>query len=111
VALGAKEVVAFLPMNPLRLVKKVGYITAPGHRVTALVTDQGILEKPEGEEPLVLTHYFGGDGDRNPKERVDQIRALCGWELKISPALKAVSPPTPEELMDIRIFDPKGYFL
>lgn len=107
VALGAQEVMVLTLMNSFRCVDRVGYVTAPGQRVTAAVTDRGIWEK-EGET-LTLTGYFGEKKDE--PQVLDQIRSRCGWELKISDRVKPLDPPTWEELKDIRLFDPKGFFL
>lgn len=109
VALGAQEVIVLTPMNPFRCVEKVGYVTAPGQRVKAVVTDRGVLEKEGDDETLTLTGYFG---ERKDEPHVlEKIRSQCGWELKISAQLKRLDPPTAEELLDIRLFDPKGFFL
>jgi acyl CoA:acetate/3-ketoacid CoA transferase alpha subunit/acyl CoA:acetate/3-ketoacid CoA transferase beta subunit len=109
VALGAKEVVVVTPINPFRCVNKVSYITAPGERVKTLVTDLGILEKVGAGKTFVLTAYFEGNGSAS--QAIEKIKARCGWELEISDQLEAVKPPHDEEIKDIRIFDPKRYFL
>jgi acyl CoA:acetate/3-ketoacid CoA transferase beta subunit len=110
VARGAREVVVTIPMGKFRCVDKVSYITAPGERIRAVVTDLGIFEKLEGEETLTLTAYFPIEG-REAEEAVREIESRCGWELKVSPQLKRVDPPTQDELRDVRIFDPRRYFL
>lgn len=110
VALGAEEVLVTVAQDRLRTPEKVSYITAPGERVRTVVTTMGVFEKPPGEERLVLTAYFphaGGDG----REAVERIRADCGWEVRCAPRLRRVEPPTLEELYDVRIFDPRRYFL
>jgi acyl CoA:acetate/3-ketoacid CoA transferase beta subunit len=109
VALGAKEVMVVTPITPFRCVEKVSYITAPGDRVRSLVTDLGIFEKVGAGKTFVLTAYFEENGSAS--QAVEKIKARCGWELEISDQLEAVKPPHDEEIKDIRIFDPKRYFL
>lgn len=110
VALGAEEVLVTVAQDRLRTPERVSYVTAPGGRVRTLVTTEGVFEKPPGEEELVLTAYFphvAGDG----REALQVISSHCGWELKAAPFLRRVDPPTREELYDVRIFDPRRYFL
>ncbi len=111
VATGAREMVVVLPLSKLRCVEKVSYVTAPGERVTAVVTDLGIFEKLPGEGTLTLTAYFATSGFADPDEAVAAIAEKCGWELKAADSLEVLEPPTPDELKDIRIFDPRRYFL
>lgn len=110
VALGAEEVLVTVAQDRLRTPERVSYVTAPGGRVRTLVTTEGVFEKPAGEEELVLTAYFphvAGDG----REALQVISSHCGWELRAAPSLRRVDPPTREELYDVRIFDPRRYFL
>ncbi len=58
---------------------------------------------------FVLTGYFEENGSAS--QAIEKIKARCGWELEISDQLEAVKPPQDEEIRDIRIFDPKRYFL
>lgn len=110
VALGAEEVLVTVVQDKLRTPEKVSYITAPGGRVRTVVTTLGVLEKPPGEEELILTAYFPCSG-KDGREALQNIRSKCGWELRAAPALRKVNPPTLEELYDVRIFDPRRYFL
>jgi len=110
VALGAGEVLVTVAQDRLRTPQKVSYVTAPGEKVRTVVTTMGVFEKPPGEEELVLTAYFpqvAADG----RDALQAIASRCGWELKAAPSLRRVEPPTREELYDVRIFDPRRYFL
>ena len=111
VATGARELIVTIPMNKLRCVDKVSYVTAPGERVKAVVTDLGIFEKPPGEDALVLTACYATSGFAGRDEALEAIAGKCGWELKAADILEVLEPPTPDELKDIRIFDPRRYFL
>ena len=108
-AISARAVVVVLPMAPMRLVEKVPYITAPGHRVRAVVTNRCVMEKNEDGE-LTLTRLLPHPGlDR--QEAVKKIREKCGWDLKVAPELVEIDPPTPEKLALLRTFDPRRAFI
>lgn len=111
VATGAGETVVTVPLSKSRCVENVDYITAPGKRVSAVVTDRCVFEKLPGREELVLTAYYRACGYRDEREAVKDIDARCGWEVEAAPRLREMEPPTTEELRDIRLFDPRGYFL
>lgn len=104
----AREVLVTLAQSRERFVAKVPYITAPGRRVTAVVSDRGVYERAGDPGELVLTGIFG---DGSEAEAVAAARAACGWELKVAPELRRLAPPTAEELGLIRLFDPRRYFL
>jgi acyl CoA:acetate/3-ketoacid CoA transferase alpha subunit len=108
IASAAREVVVTLAQTPQRFLDKVPYVTAPGRRVTAVVSDLGVYEKAEEHGELVLT---AGPGGRPEAEAVRAARAACGWELRVAPGLRRLPPPTPDELRLIRLFDPRRYFL
>jgi acyl CoA:acetate/3-ketoacid CoA transferase beta subunit len=79
------------------------YVTSPGDRVRALVTDLATSEKRDGE--LVLTTLA-------PDTSVDDIRALCGWDLRVVDGeLPVLEPPTTDEIAALRRWDPQGWFL
>lgn len=108
IASAAREVVVTLAAGRQRLVDKVPYVTAPGRRVTAVVTDRGIMERADEHGELVLTGVLGTGPEA---EAVEAARAACGWDLKVAPGLRRVEPPTLEELRLVRLFDPRRYFL
>jgi acyl CoA:acetate/3-ketoacid CoA transferase beta subunit len=111
VALGAREVLVTVPLDRLRCVDEVGYITAPGGRVRTVVTDMGIFEKPAGGNTLELTAFYRSRHGDDARAAVEEARSRCGWGVGPAPSLRAVEPPTPDELIDVRIFDPGRYFL
>jgi acyl CoA:acetate/3-ketoacid CoA transferase beta subunit len=94
-------------LAPRRTVEEVPYITSPGERVRAFVTDLGTFERRDGR--LVLTAVPAG-GD-TIAERVEVVRQRCGWELECDERLSEMPEPTPEELETIRRWDPQQRFL
>jgi acyl CoA:acetate/3-ketoacid CoA transferase alpha subunit len=108
IASSAREVVVTLAQSPRRFVDKVPYVTAPGRRVTTVVSDLGVYAKSDEHGELVLVAVPDG---RPEAEAVAAARAACGWELKVAPALARTTAPTPEEVRLVRLFDPRRYFL
>lgn len=110
VALGAKEAVVVTPISPVRLVEKVGYITAPGIRVRTLVTDRAVFEKKKDEATFTLTRLSLPAG-KGELEALAEVRANCGWQVQVSPDLTILEEPSLSQLKDLRIFDPRRHFL
>jgi acyl CoA:acetate/3-ketoacid CoA transferase alpha subunit/acyl CoA:acetate/3-ketoacid CoA transferase beta subunit len=110
VASACREVVAFATAGKERLVNKVPYITYPGDKVTALITDVGIFEKPEGKDTFLLTSYIPYGTAIREEEAIKGIRRLVGWELEVAPHLKKIDLPSYEEKMLVRLFDPHGFY-
>ena len=93
-----------------KLVEQVEYITSPGTRVRALVTERCVFEQDPASGRLVLARYLP-QPDRTRAQTLDEIRAACGWALELSPALEAVAPPQAAELALIRSLLPSRYAL
>ena len=72
-----------------------------------LVSTLGVFEK-RGEE-LVLTGYY--DRGKPEAEAVEEVKANCGWSLKVADKLEKIPAPAKDELELIRIFDPRRQFL
>jgi acyl CoA:acetate/3-ketoacid CoA transferase beta subunit len=107
-AVNAREVLLIVPQSSRRLVENVYYITCPGDNVKVLVTDMGVFQKVDGE--FVLTSYLPDPTVSSSEEAIHQIQQNCGWELKISPQVTETPPPSLEELVLLRTFDPQGLF-
>lgn len=108
IASSAREVVVTLAQSAARFVDKVPYVTAPGRRVSTVVSDLGVYEKTDEHGELTLTAIHAG---RPEAEAVQAARDACGWDLRVAPGLRRLDPPTPEELRLVRLFDPRRYFL
>jgi acyl CoA:acetate/3-ketoacid CoA transferase alpha subunit len=108
IASSAREVVVTLAQSPRRFVDKVPYVTAPGRRVSTVVSDLGVYAKPDEHGELTL---IGVPAGRPEGEAVEAARAACGWDLRIAPRLASLEPPTGDELRLVRLFDPHRYFL
>ncbi|MFH1243224.1 MAG: CoA-transferase [Pseudomonadota bacterium] len=111
IASSAREVVVTAIQRPGNFVREVPYITSPGKRVSTLISTLGVFEKQEEGKELVLTGLFPNPKCRGEEETVQHIKEQCGWELKVAKELVWINPPSLEELMLIRIFDPERKFL
>ncbi len=107
VASGADEVVVVATLAPRRTVEDVPYVTSPGDRVRALVTDLGTFERLDGR--FVLTAVPAGEG--SVADRVEHVRARCGWSLECAEVVAELPAPEPEEIGTIRRWDPQQRFL
>jgi acyl CoA:acetate/3-ketoacid CoA transferase beta subunit len=77
-------------------VERVDFRTSvPGPGPTVVITDLGVLERPPGQEELVLTAT-------HPGVSVDDVRAATGWPLDVANALATTAPPDAAELAGLR---------
>jgi acyl CoA:acetate/3-ketoacid CoA transferase alpha subunit/acyl CoA:acetate/3-ketoacid CoA transferase beta subunit len=104
----AREVVVTLAQSPARFVDKVPYVTAPGGRVSTVVSDLGVFAKREPHGELMLTGLLGEGAEAG---LVQTVRERCGWDLAVAPSLRRFEAPSRDELRLIRMFDPRRYFL
>jgi acyl CoA:acetate/3-ketoacid CoA transferase beta subunit len=109
VASVAAESVVVALLTPERTPPQCAYVTSPGRSVHALVTDLGVLEKPDGSDELILTGVPVGETPLT--ERVAAARAGCGWDLDVADSIRELAPPTSEEIGLLRGWDPRGWFL
>lgn len=109
VASVAAECIVVATLNRQRTPERCGYVTSPGRATRALVTDLGLLEKPEGQDELVLTAVPPGDG--SVADRVAAARASCGWDLEVAPTVRELPPVDAADVAALRRWDPRGWFL
>jgi acyl CoA:acetate/3-ketoacid CoA transferase alpha subunit/acyl CoA:acetate/3-ketoacid CoA transferase beta subunit len=93
--------------RPERLVERVGYITSPGHRVTRIVTDRGVLRRHEG----VLRIAAVPSGPGQLSDRVQALSEVCGWDVETTRVVEELDPVTHDEVMALRRYDPERLFL
>jgi acyl CoA:acetate/3-ketoacid CoA transferase beta subunit len=109
IATAAQESIVVAQQRLQTFVNKVGYITSPGKRISAVVSTMGRFEKRGGDE-FVLTGYFGLEG-HSKEDAIREIKDRCGWELHVADGVAELPPATPEELALLRLFDPERFFL
>lgn len=116
IACGAGRVVIMVTHEPKRFADKVSYISSPGYLdggaarerygfvgggPSAIVTTLGILRPDPVTKEFFLDAYYAFSS-------VEEIRAATGWDLKVSPNVRVVPEPTPEELAALRRVDATG---
>ena len=83
-------------------------MTTPGERVRNVVSNLGRFERREGS--LVLVAAFEPPGtDR--ADALEQIRARCGFEVRVADEVRWLPAASREEVATLRIFDPERAFL
>ncbi|HUY67123.1 MAG TPA: CoA-transferase [Acidimicrobiales bacterium] len=107
VASSADEVAVVATLAAGRTVEAVPYITSPGARVRALVTELATFTRGDGA--FVLTAVPEGPGALD--ERIDRVRQLCGWELEVGAMVAELAAPTEDEVEALRRWDPEQRFL
>jgi len=93
-----------------RLVDKVRYITSPGERVRAIVTDLCVFERADGRSPFVLTALLPAAG-QNVEAALDEVRRRTGFGYTVAELLTLEPAPTAVELDVLRAYDPDHLFL
>src|SRR3989442_2251853 len=93
IASSAREVVVTLAQRRNRFVDKVPYVTAPGRRVTTVVSDLGVYEKADEHAELVLSGVFAG---RPEADAVRRGRRRLRRLVQVRPALNPLLPAAPE---------------
>ena len=110
-AINSCETLVVAKQSRERFVNKVDFIGCPGTKVKTLVTDLGVFQKLDGEETFALTKYLAHPYTQGEEGGLRVIKERCGWEVKVSNALREIAPPTSEELAILRSLDPKGFFI
>ena len=111
VASGARESLVTLIQQRERMVERAPYVTSPGGRIRTLVTTLGIYEKLDGEEEFTLTGVIPDGEPSDLESLVRRAKDQCGWDLKVAGQVETLPPPDVEDLIALRVWDPKGQFL
>jgi len=106
-AINAQETMVVMRQSRNRFVESVPYISCPGTKVKTLISTMGVFEKLGDDSEFTLTGYFADRKLAATEDRVKKVIENCGWLLKVAPDLSEVQPPTLEQLMIIRLLDPR----
>lgn len=106
-----QETLVVMNAGKHRLVDKVPYITYPGERVRTVVTDIGLFEKVAGRDTLTLTAYMPAGPSDTEAQCMAQIKEKVGWDLVVAPNLKRLPGYDDDDLILLRLFDPRGYYI
>ncbi len=117
IAIHSKKILIVMKMNSKTFVNRCDFITSPGRRFfqerraaglgagpEKIITDLGVLGFDIDDE-MILEEIYAGI-------TVEQVKAACGWELKIAKDLKTLPAPTKQEIDLLRTkLDPQGLYI
>lgn len=119
IASSCAETIIMMKLVKGKFVKRVDYISAPGHLSgpgsrekaglkgggpSALISDKGIFRFDPITKEMYLHAVFPGIDP-------DEIKTYFDWELKVADHLEVVEPPLEEQIQIIRQYDPQGAVL
>lgn len=119
IASSVGRTVIMMRLQKGKFVECIQYITSPGYLFGPGQREKAGLRG--GGPSLVITEKCIFGFDDNTKEmylktlypgiELETIKELVGWDLKVSPELSEVEPPTEEQIRVMRAFDPMGFIL
>jgi glutaconate CoA-transferase subunit B len=110
IAINAKQIFMIMRLKKRAFVENLDFLTSPGHLdghnqrdklgipgkgPSLVITDRALFNFDNAEQEMTLFEIA-------EEETVESIQADVGWPLRVSPDLKAMIPPTDEELAIIR---------
>lgn len=113
VASMAEAVVVTAALRAGRFPERLPFTTSSGERVRYVVTDHGVFAKATGEHTLRFDAYYGAGPNAygDSASALAAVRELVGWPVEATGNLRAMAPPTGEEVALLRLFDPFGHFI
>ncbi len=100
-------------VNKVDFITSPGFLSGPGAREKAglvgggpsvVVTDRGLFKFDEETKEMYLDSIY-------PGMTVEQIKEYIDWDLKVSPQLSVLEPPTEEQIEVMHTMDPLGTVL
>jgi acyl CoA:acetate/3-ketoacid CoA transferase beta subunit len=108
VASGIGELIVLIPHDPARLVSQVDYVTSPGERTVAIVTDRAVFVREDDEFVIGAVVCQATD---DVEAVVASVVADTPWPVGISANVRTIEADGSESLARLRSFDPHGHFL
>jgi glutaconate CoA-transferase, subunit B len=119
IAINARRILMIMRLSKRAFVQKLDFLTSPGHLdggdararmgypgagPAVVITDRARFDFDNPDHEMTLVELA-------PGETVDAIRDAVGWELRVSPDLREMEPPSDAELAVIREqLDPDGLY-
>lgn len=119
IAINAKQILIIMRLKKRAFVEKLDFLTSPGHLAGGdgrrrlglpgrgpelVITDRALFDFANDDHEMTLTEVA-------PGETAESIQVEVGWQLRVSPDLREVTPPTAAELEIIRQdLDPQGLY-
>lgn len=91
---------------PHAFVPAVEYVTAPGSRVSVIVTSRAVLERRR--DCFTVVRYLD---DLPAAVAIARIKSETGWPLAIDATIAREPDPGARDLERLRGYDPAGAFL
>jgi len=110
-AINAQETMVVMRQSRNRFVESVPYISCPGAKVKTLISTMGVFEKLGDDSEFTLTGYFADHKLATVEDKVSKVVKNCDWPLKVALDVSEVQPPTLEQLMIIRLLDPRRFYI
>ena len=119
IATSAGRTVIMMRLQKGKFVERVQYLTSPGYLngpgereklgmrgkgPVAVITEKCVFGFDEATKEMQLEILY-------PGTTVETVKGLVDWDLKVSPGLKEVEPPTEEQIRIMRAYDPMGFIL
>src|SRR5207253_6674818 len=98
IARACREIIVVLRQTSRAFVERLDFLSSSGERVSAVITDLGILEPDPDSRELVLTQL-------HPGATVDAAIDATGWALRVAPDVGTCDPPTDAELAALRALE------
>ena len=98
IARSCREILVVLKQSPRAFVEELDFLSSSGERVSAVITDLGILEPDPETRELVLTQL-------HPGATVDEAKAATGWPLRVADEVGVADAPTGKELAALRALE------
>jgi glutaconate CoA-transferase subunit B len=95
IARACREILVVLRQSPRTFVEQLDFRSSSGERVSAVITDLGVLEPDPETRELVLTQL-------HPNATAEEATAATGWPLRVAADVVSSPVPTDAELEALR---------
>jgi glutaconate CoA-transferase, subunit B len=101
IARSCREIIVVLRQTRRTFVERLDFLSSSGERVSAVITDFGILEPDVGTRELVLTGL-------HPGMSVEGAQEATGWPLRVADEVITCAPPADAELAALRALEERA---
>jgi len=101
IARSCREILVVLRQTRRTFVERLDFLSSSGERVSAVITDIGILEPDLGTRELVLTGL-------HPGMSVEGAQEATGWPLRVADEVITCAPPADAELAALRALEERA---
>lgn len=106
----AYDIVSIIDGGLEKFVHTLPYVTAPGQRIRTVVTPVGVFERDNEQQNFAITRLMPGFDDQTALE-LEKLCSITGWKHGNWKNMDVFDPPTNDEILLLRSFDPENIFL